>query len=93
MNAESRGLFHGIRALTTFVGIRNWGNSSWSRGPDSAGAKMLLTQQPRGHDDIGINRPERYFQILSGANSPVLRFAQGIFVANYDRRADLFDKT
>ena len=30
--------------------------------------------------------------MLGGADSPVLSFAQGIFVANYDRRADLFTK-
>ena len=59
---------------------------------DRAGAIVLFTQQPRGHDDVGINGPERYLQVLGGANSPVLSFAQGIFVANYDRRADLFTK-
>ena len=30
--------------------------------------------------------------MLGGADSPVLSFAQGIFVANYDRWADLFTK-
>ncbi len=59
---------------------------------DRAGAIVLFTQQPRGHHDVGINGPERYLQVLGGADSPVLSFAQGIFVANYDRRADLFTK-
>ena len=55
-------------------------------------AIVLFTQQPRGHDDVGINGPERYLQLLGGANSPLLSFAQRIFVANYDRWADLFTK-
>ena len=59
---------------------------------NSAGAIVFLTQQPRGHDDVGINSPERYLQVLRGADSPVLSFAQGIFVANYDGRANLFAK-
>ena len=53
---------------------------------------MLLTQQPRGHHDVGINGPERYLQLSGGADSPLLRFTQRIFVANYDGRADLFAK-
>src|SRR5208337_916799 len=61
-------------------------------GPDGAGRIMLLAQQPRGHDDVGINGPQRHPQLLGGANSPPLSFAQRIFVANYDRWADLFTK-
>jgi len=61
-------------------------------GPDGAGPIMLLAQQPRGHDDVGINGPQRHPQLLGGANSPPLSFAQRIFVANYDRWADLFTK-
>jgi hypothetical protein len=61
-------------------------------GPDSAGAIVLFAQQSRGHDDVGIDGPERYLQVLGGVDSPVLSFAQGIFIANYNRRADLFTK-
>ena len=61
-------------------------------GADRAGAIVLFTQEPRGHRDVGINCPERYLHVLGGADSPVLSFAQGIFVTNYDRRADLFTK-
>src|SRR5579864_3133106 len=71
-----------------------WNKELWQQflesGPDGAGAIVLFAQQPRGHHDVGINGPERYLQVLSGADSPLLSFAQGIFVANYDRRADLF---
>jgi hypothetical protein len=61
-------------------------------GDGSCGRHSALTQQPRGHHDVGINGPERYLQVLGGADSPVLRFTQGIFVANDDGRADLFTK-
>ena len=61
-------------------------------GADRAGAIVLFIQQPRGHHDVGINCPERHLHLLGGADSPVLRFAQGVFVANYDRRTDLFTK-
>jgi hypothetical protein len=53
---------------------------------------VLFTQQPRGHHDVGINGPEGYLQVLGGADSPLLSFAQGIFVSNYDGWADLFTK-
>src|SRR5271169_5100744 len=59
---------------------------------DRAGAIVFFTQQPRGHHDVRINGPERYLQVLGDADSPLLRFTQRIFVANYDGRADLFTK-
>jgi len=60
--------------------------------PDRAGSKMLLTQQPGRHQDVRVNRPESYPQKLCGTDSPVLSFAQGIFIANHHGRPDLFAK-
>jgi len=59
------------------VGVQPWTN-------DVRGILCFL-QEFRGHDDVGVNRPERNAETLGRFLPPVLGFAHRIFVTDDQR--------
>jgi hypothetical protein len=58
-------------------------------GTDNAGCILFLLQKLRRYNHVGIDRPQRYVELLRSHFTPPPRLAQGILVADHQRRLDL----
>jgi hypothetical protein len=57
--------------------------------PNCAGSVLLFLKERRGYDDIGIDGPQRYPELLCRRHAPLFRIAHWVLVADYQARAHL----
>ncbi len=89
---------HGPRGLPDNVGLRILGRNqplielTMEARPDRARGVLLGVDERRGHDDIGVDRPERHTHVRGNRVAPAFGLPQRVLVADEERWPDVIEK-